>query len=106
LNSSNRYLDAHATDFIAHVRSILTFKGPFGLAAIGLAIVALVFVIRAYFTSEPAIVGTADLMLQELDISDLEIAKDKSSCKVNAAGWFALVCRLEALRGPYLILSG
>ncbi len=81
----NRYLDAHAADFIAHIRPILTFKAPFGLAAIGLVIVALVFVIRAYFTSKPAIVGTADLMLQELDISDLEIATDMSSYKVNAA---------------------
>jgi len=81
----NRFLDAHAADFTARVRPILTFKAPFGLAAIGVAIVILVFVIRAYFTSKPAIVGTADLMLQELDISDLEIANDMSSYKVNAA---------------------
>ena len=80
----NRFLDAHESDFVARVRPVLIFKGPFMLAAIGLAIVFLVLVIRAYFTSKPAIVGVADLMLQELDISDLEIANDMSY-KVNAA---------------------
>ncbi len=81
----NHFLDAHGADFVARVRPILTFKGPFALAAIGLAIVILVLVIRAYFTSKPGIVGTADLMLQELDISDLAIANDMSSYYVNAA---------------------
>jgi hypothetical protein len=81
----NRFLDAHAADFVARVRPVLIFKGPLGLAAIGLAIVFLVLIIRAYFTSKPAIVGAADLMLQELDISDLENANDLSSYKVNAA---------------------
>jgi hypothetical protein len=53
-------------------RPVLIVKGPFVLAAIGLVIVFLVLIIRAYFTSKPAIVGTADLMLQELDRGTLE----------------------------------
>jgi hypothetical protein len=75
-HSVNSYLDAHAADFVAHIRPILAFKGPFGLAAIGLAIVLLTFIVRGYFDSRPGIVGTADLMLQELDISDLKISEN------------------------------
>lgn len=83
--SVNNYLDAHATDFVAHVRPILTVKGPFGLAGIGLGIVLAVFIIRAYLESKLGIVGTADLMLQELDISDLAVSADWSSYEINMA---------------------
>ena len=65
----NCYLDAHATDFIAHLRPILTFKSPFVLAAIGLTMVILVFVIRAYFTSKPGIVGEVGAEGLESDLA-------------------------------------
>ena len=50
--SVNSYLDAHAAGFVAQVRPILTFQGPFGLAAIGLGIVVLIFIVRGYFESQ------------------------------------------------------
>ncbi len=81
----NTYLDAHAAAFVAHIRPILTFSGPFGLAATGLATVLLIFIVRGYFGSEPGIVGTADLMLQELDISDLKISEGGESYEINMA---------------------
>lgn len=84
-HSLNEYLDAHAGDLVRHIRPILTFKGPFGVAAIGVFIVLLVFLIRGYFNSRPGIVGTADLMLQELDISDLHISDRGASFEVNMA---------------------
>src|SRR6266851_8338070 len=73
LHSINAYLDAHGPAFFTQLRAVLTFKGPFALAGIGLAAVLLVLIVRAYVETQPGIVGTADLMLQELDIANLEI---------------------------------
>jgi hypothetical protein len=86
-HSINAYLDAHAPAFFAELRAILTFKGPFALAGIGFAAVLIVLIFRAYLETQPGIVGTADLMLQELDIADLEIKPDFSSYEVNLAAF-------------------
>jgi hypothetical protein len=43
--------------FVSHMRPILNFKGLFGVAAIGLAIVLLIFIIRAYFDTKQETVG-------------------------------------------------
>jgi hypothetical protein len=84
-HSINAYLDAQAPAFFAQLRAILTFKGPFALAGIGFVSVLLVLIVRAYLETQPGIVGTADLMLQELDIADLEITPDGSSYKIDLA---------------------
>src|SRR3984893_12578830 len=86
-HSINHYLDEHAADFISRVRPLLAFKGSLGLPILGLAAVLLFLIVRAYFATQPGIVGTADLMLQELDIADLEIKPDLSSYVVNVAAF-------------------
>src|SRR6266699_3463019 len=86
-SSINRYLDTHMLALFLQLRAILTFKGPFALAGIGFAVVLVVLIARAYFATKPGIVGTADLLLQELDISDLEITADWSSYKTNLAAF-------------------
>ena len=83
----NHYLDEHAADFLSGLRSFFAFKGSLALPIIGLAAVLLFLIVRAYFATKPGIVGTADLMLQELDIGDLEIKPDLSSYVVNVAAF-------------------
>src|SRR5437016_5018487 len=62
-HSINGYLDAQAPAFFAQLRAILTFKGPYALAGIGLTVVLLVLIVRAYLETQSGIVGTADLLV-------------------------------------------
>ena len=48
-HSINSYLDAHAPEFLARIRPVLTFKGSFGLPIIGFTAVLLILIVRAYF---------------------------------------------------------
>jgi hypothetical protein len=47
----------------------------------------LLFVVRAFFSSKPGLVGTADLMVQELEIADLEIVDGGKSYEINLAAF-------------------
>src|SRR6266481_4200638 len=69
----NNYIDSSAGKFAA---KLLTVGGSFRVPLIALAALLFFFIIRAYFKSQPGIVGTADLMVQELDITDLEFVDD------------------------------
>ena len=69
----NNYIDSNAGKCAA---KLLTVGGSFLVPLVVLAALLLFFIIRAYFKSQPGIVGTADLMVQELDVTDLEIADE------------------------------
>ena len=45
------------------------------------------FIVRAFFNSKPGLVGTADLMVQELDIADVEITDGGASYTINLAAF-------------------
>jgi hypothetical protein len=81
----NAYLDAHAPAFIAQLRAIITFRGRFALAGIGIAAVLLVSIVRAYMNTQPGIVGTVDLMVQNLEIPDLQFSGDGISYTMDLA---------------------
>lgn len=86
-HSVNAYIDSHAPEFIAQIRAILAFKGSFGMPIIGFTLVLLYFIVRAYLKTQPGIVGNADLMIQELDISDLKIGTSMEVYELDLAAF-------------------
>jgi hypothetical protein len=97
VSTTNKYLDSHIKLAALKPWANLLFSSrwwlhPVSLALLGVLLTVAVLIVRAYFETRPgrqlgAIVGNADLMLQELDIGDLEIIDDGASYQINLAAF-------------------
>lgn len=86
-HSINSYLDSQAPGAFAHIRAVLFYSNWWRLPLVGLLTALLFFIVRAFFASQPGIVGNADLMIQELELSDLKISPDMAYYEVDVAAF-------------------
>ena len=72
----NNFVDAHGQDVAVRAVRLLTIGPSVKFPLIIFTTLVAFFVVRAYVKTKPGLVGTADLMVQELEITDLEIIGD------------------------------